>query len=825
MLAVVALILRAHARARGDGGGRRGLHAGRARASRRCSRSSRTCRCSRAATTRAWRCCICSAWRCWRGGGWTSCVERGVRGACWPSRAALLAFPVLYTIAALAARRGICVGDALAVTFGFDARAGAADPTVGRGDPRRGDAAVDGGRGRRAARAAAPLRRRGWRCGALVLVAFADLAWAGVGYNPAIDRAAGRPAADAGDPRAAGAPRPARFVTVGDIPENAIPMDYKIARGARLRPAGRGALRPAVAHQALARVPVAGRPAARVHPARAAQGRRRSACAALASSASAACSCSRATDPLLRAEGCGWSMPARTRGSTPTTPRCRGRSWSARERRVGRRATPQITARGFDAAARGGRRGRASRRGRPGSPGRPRSCTPRTTAQRRRDAHRPGPGCSSSPTRGRRAGTPSWAGRSSKVERVDYLYRGVRVPAGTHIVEFTYRPLSWRIGWIVSLAGASSRWSAGCCGGRQVKRAAARARRRAGDRRAAACSSSTPSASGRAGRARTRRSGRGWAGWTSASTIFFLLSGYPALRPVPARAGAARRVRVAAGAADRARLLGGADGRGDRAAAARGVANVPLFYGFAQVYRGIDRPVRDWGRRGRCASRCSFYAFLPLWALLIARIALAVAAGGAVRRERRVQRARAQHVRREGRAAGPRADRAPGLPGLVRAGDGASRCWRRAACASAAVGRGRWAAAALLFVAVGARCCGTRGWTPTRTRNGSSATSPTRRSRSACSPPGVRGLAGAALAAARCALGEISYGIYLYHLLVLALLSRWGLIAWERRAPVRALDARSRFAGSVLLADAQLASGGASAVAEPRGGAAPARPA
>jgi uncharacterized membrane protein YfhO len=42
-------------------------------------------------------------------------------------------------------------------------------------------------------------------------------------------------------------------------------------------------------------------------------------------------------------------------------------------------------------------------------------------------------------------------GKELKVERVDYLFRGVRVPAGTHIVEFTYRPLSWRIGWIVSL--------------------------------------------------------------------------------------------------------------------------------------------------------------------------------------------------------------------------------------------------------------------------------------------------------------------------------------------------------------------------------------
>jgi hypothetical protein len=50
---------------------------------------------------------------------------------------------------------------------------------------------------------------------------------------------------------------------------------------------------------------------------------------------------------------------------------------------------------------------------------------------------------------------PGWKakvdGRDAPVERVDYLLRGVRVPAGTHTVEFTYEPLSWRIGLGVSL--------------------------------------------------------------------------------------------------------------------------------------------------------------------------------------------------------------------------------------------------------------------------------------------------------------------------------------------------------------------------------------
>jgi hypothetical protein len=52
---------------------------------------------------------------------------------------------------------------------------------------------------------------------------------------------------------------------------------------------------------------------------------------------------------------------------------------------------------------------------------------------------------------------PGWKatvdGRDVPVERVNYLLRGVRVPAGVHTVEFAYRPASWRIGWIVSALG------------------------------------------------------------------------------------------------------------------------------------------------------------------------------------------------------------------------------------------------------------------------------------------------------------------------------------------------------------------------------------
>jgi hypothetical protein len=50
---------------------------------------------------------------------------------------------------------------------------------------------------------------------------------------------------------------------------------------------------------------------------------------------------------------------------------------------------------------------------------------------------------------------PGWKasvdGRSVPIDRVDYLIRGVPVPAGSHRVEFSYQPASWRAGWIVSL--------------------------------------------------------------------------------------------------------------------------------------------------------------------------------------------------------------------------------------------------------------------------------------------------------------------------------------------------------------------------------------
>jgi hypothetical protein len=68
---------------------------------------------------------------------------------------------------------------------------------------------------------------------------------------------------------------------------------------------------------------------------------------------------------------------------------------------------------------------------------------------------------------------PGWEatvdGSQARVRRVDYLLRGVSVPAGRHRVEFRYEPVSWRVGWAVSgltllallaavFLGGRSRW-------------------------------------------------------------------------------------------------------------------------------------------------------------------------------------------------------------------------------------------------------------------------------------------------------------------------------------------------------------------------------
>jgi hypothetical protein len=70
---------------------------------------------------------------------------------------------------------------------------------------------------------------------------------------------------------------------------------------------------------------------------------------------------------------------------------------------------------------------------------------------------------------------PGWKakvdGRSVPIERVDYLFRGVRIGPGTHTVEFRYDPVSWKIGWILSLASLAGLCVVVLVGLRRRKRA------------------------------------------------------------------------------------------------------------------------------------------------------------------------------------------------------------------------------------------------------------------------------------------------------------------------------------------------------------------
>jgi hypothetical protein len=70
---------------------------------------------------------------------------------------------------------------------------------------------------------------------------------------------------------------------------------------------------------------------------------------------------------------------------------------------------------------------------------------------------------------------PGWKatidGRPVRLDRVDYLFRGVPVPFGPHRVEMRYQPKSWRAGWIVSLVALIAvSGAAGIAGWRRRRR-------------------------------------------------------------------------------------------------------------------------------------------------------------------------------------------------------------------------------------------------------------------------------------------------------------------------------------------------------------------
>ncbi|MDA0159603.1 hypothetical protein OM076_04955 [Solirubrobacter ginsenosidimutans] len=376
------------------------------------------------------------------GWGLDDLVKRGVSRRVLALAGGLLAFPVLYTVLRSRSSWDL-VGEALAVTFGFDRAPALSDPTVG--GVVRGAATLQWMVVAGVSLAVLALLRRRWLAvGALVLVA-ADLAWAGVGYNPAIERSlAAQPST--GAIRELQAAAPARFVSVGNITENAIPMDYKIpeARGydlpveerfdrlwrSKLSPEFPSQVGPLPAFIPLVLPKV---DEERLH---------------YLSFLGVSRILQPPTDPLLRTEGLRvvYAGPdARIYANDAALPRA---FVVGARRRVGD-AYKEITSVGFDP-----RRDAVVEEGKTeGTPGLAGPAQILHTANDRQVVEtrttRPGILVVSD------AWAPGWhavmGGEELKVERVDYLYRGVRVPAGTHIVEFTYRPLSWRIGWIVSL--------------------------------------------------------------------------------------------------------------------------------------------------------------------------------------------------------------------------------------------------------------------------------------------------------------------------------------------------------------------------------------
>ena len=464
-----------------------------------------------------------------------------------------------------------------------------------------------------------------WRCcagarwlavGALVLVA-ADLAWAGVGYNPAIDRAVAVAAGDRRRSASCNAPRPERFVIVGNIPENAIPMDYKIpeARGydlpveERFDRLWRSKLSPEFPSQVgplPAFIPL-------VLP-KVDEERLR-----YLSFLGVSRVLQPPTDPLLRTEGLRMVYDRPGRADLRQRRRVaagvrRGRA-AARRRRLHRdhrrglrRAASAVVESGKSEGSPGlagpaqilhtenDRQVVEIRTTRPGHPGRLR---------------RVGAGLARRHGRGGAQGRARRLPLPRRPRARGHAHRRVHLPAA----ELADR-LDRVAGGVVALLGGV----AVATGAQVTPLAAARARRRAGDRRAARARLPRGRVLGaRVGRGRVRPA----VGRAARRRRRRLLPavGLSALRAVPGRADTHRCVCAAAGAADRPRVLGRADCRRDRAPLHEVWANVPLFYGFAQVYRDSTAG-QGLGQAWTLCVEVLFYAFLPLWALLLADRAL-----------------------------------------------------------------------------------------------------------------------------------------------------------------------------------------------------------
>jgi hypothetical protein len=292
---------------------------------------------------------------------------------------------------------------------------------------------------------------------AAVALAFGDLARAGIGYNPVIDRdIAVQP--DTPAIRQVRAANPARFVATGDIPQDALPMNHGLyeARGydlpleKRYDHLWRTRLSPEFPSQVgpyPQNIPLS---LPKVDPAR----------LRVLGLLGTRYVMQPLSDPVLRMPG----LELVHRGPDARLYRNRfeqPRAVVVEAQRVvdgGEAALNAVTAPRFaiDGAAVTERRVDGLPVAGPAGPARP------TAGVAHIDRVQPDTlDVSASAPRGGMlvvsdAWDPGWKatvdGKDAKVERVDYVMRGVKLAPGRHHVVFSYRPWSWRAGWIVSLA-------------------------------------------------------------------------------------------------------------------------------------------------------------------------------------------------------------------------------------------------------------------------------------------------------------------------------------------------------------------------------------
>ena len=276
-----------------------------------------------------------------------------------------------------------------------------------------------------------------------------DLFHAGHGIQPGDRPRVAPPARHGGDQRLE-ARRPRASCSMEPIPQIVDPDAVRALRGARLRPADHAPLRPSLAQPGLTRVVFRGEGPDR-HPARPAQ-RPRPAAHAQAARGDRPDAAPQ-DEPLERGRGRASPTRATTRASIASRRAAAGFVGTARSGSspASEAAFDAVTEPGFD-PRRGGDRRRVGSRGCPEGSG---SGSARIGTVRARARGDPGDAPRAGAAGAERQLLPGLEGQGGRPGR---RHRAGGLPAarrpsgaGCAHVEFRYEPLTWRIGWIVSL--------------------------------------------------------------------------------------------------------------------------------------------------------------------------------------------------------------------------------------------------------------------------------------------------------------------------------------------------------------------------------------